>query len=727
MPNGPQGQRPATCEEIIAAFSADLVSYWRFQNNGNDSEGVQNAAITGSPELNVRTIVGRDTIAEGALADGECIAWPGTPGEHAQAAHNVAHKTAAGTIVVYHQHDTLSLKSTLICGDAANAAGGFSVEVNPNGSPRAFVREASGVPTVVTGNPGDVQLKRAYTTIFKWGTGGLSLSLWDDGGNLVRRVTNSTTAGLSGSTSVIRFGAWHDPGTAEHDGPYGRVLWFSRRLTDADELTLALAKTISHAGGAAGAAGGPAPDLPFLGQYYGCAEMGRTAGNNRLRWGEPIGDNVGFFFAEKTGTIVAVHYHVRSENPNGYSLGDGGRYDIEIRRANPTTKRALTGAADLICRITDYLPGNPVGSRSTFPIIPFDTTGQVVAAEPYVLIARNTHASPGGNFVSANVNVTNAFEVGTDGNPPPDYTEPASGPGPGAAAYQNVDTGGIDPAQIGSTVAKIAGWTPVVIQGKRWHPYPISTESSVATGSVFRWNRIGPAMVELVYSDGTVTNFGSWGGEADYRQEIAGTNETRIRFRVSRATRVVSGVFIKGTRWPDGAGNILVRLESGPDSEDHAPALNGTEMIEVPVNVNNWLLLTSGNEQHSRQHSQTGALQAIDIPHWVWVPFGSNQTLTRRNQYTLRLRATASASLRVQMSGRGDGTPNIGPDGRKVATWAEWESNREVSWNAWEDSRDGCEYSTDSGANWTMGNWNTIPPIQGHAGRTPPFLFKCVV
>src|SRR5687767_3708404 len=69
-------------------------------------------------------------------------------------------------------------------------------------------------------------------------------------------------------------------------------------------------------------------------------------------------------------------------------------------------------------------------------------------------------------------------------------------------------------------------------------------------------------------------------------------------------------------------------------------------------------------------------------------------TLLRPDDVRYRLRASSgTCGIRIQNTGRGDGTPSIGPDGRTTATWAAWEANREVSWNAWEDSRDGVEYS----------------------------------
>jgi hypothetical protein len=231
-----------TYDVVVFAFDPDVVSYWKFENSGADEKGTRNASITGSPEPGVETIVDLDV-------NGECIAWPGSSGAFAEAAHRAAHKRAAGTIVVTFQHDSLGQKSTLIAADADAAAGGLSMEVQTDGSPRCFLRRQSdGVPVALVGQPGDVQPNEAYTLIFKWGPAGLSMALWNEDGLLVRRVTDPIGDGVSG-TSPIRFGAWHTD-TAHHDGPYGRVIWLKRRISDGEEVVLARAKTIFREGSA---------------------------------------------------------------------------------------------------------------------------------------------------------------------------------------------------------------------------------------------------------------------------------------------------------------------------------------------------------------------------------------------------------------------------------------------------------------------------------------------
>lgn len=238
-----------TYDELVDTFRVDGVSYWKFANHdGADVWGTEHATYKTLPsEGPVATIVDLDTIAEGAPADGTCTAWTGALESYADAAHNAAHKTAEGTIVVSFQLDTLSQKSTLVAADANSAAGGLSMEVQTNGAPRCFLRRQSdGSGVILTGQPGDVQVNAAYTLIFKWGPGGLSMTLWNDSGNPVRVVTDPLTDGVTG-TSPLRFGAWHT-GVGRHDGPYGRVIWLKRRISDPQEANLARARTISRTG-----------------------------------------------------------------------------------------------------------------------------------------------------------------------------------------------------------------------------------------------------------------------------------------------------------------------------------------------------------------------------------------------------------------------------------------------------------------------------------------------
>lgn len=238
-----------TFDEIVELFEPNVVSYWKFQDpigaTVTDEEGQENATITGAPELDIPTIVKFDTIATGAPTDGTCIAWPGTTGDFAQAANDAAHKTVAGTVVIYFQRDTASEKSQLIQADSPTTAGmAMGITAAPNSAPDAYIRDGTGTPINLVGGTGDVLLDRAYCLIFKWGTGGgMRLTLWNDTATLVRFATNPSTIGLSGNTAPIRFGATHTD-TNHHDGPYARVIWMNRRITDAEEVLLAQAFSI---------------------------------------------------------------------------------------------------------------------------------------------------------------------------------------------------------------------------------------------------------------------------------------------------------------------------------------------------------------------------------------------------------------------------------------------------------------------------------------------------
>jgi hypothetical protein len=197
-----------TYDSLVSIFGPDVVSYWKFENGGVDEKGTRNATITGSPELNVETIVDLDRIAEGAPVDGKCIAWPGMAGIFAEAPHHADHKTPQGTIIVNFQHDSLAAKSTLVAADrsaggTSSGPGGLSLEITAAGAPRCYLRpQSGGTPVELLGQPGNVQLNEAYTLIFKWGPpDGLSMALWNASGSLVQpRQTDPLTDPVSGSS-----------------------------------------------------------------------------------------------------------------------------------------------------------------------------------------------------------------------------------------------------------------------------------------------------------------------------------------------------------------------------------------------------------------------------------------------------------------------------------------------------------------------------------------------
>jgi hypothetical protein len=233
---------------FVNAFGSDVVSYWKFENTGVDEKGTANASISGVPEFSIPSIVTPDRVGEGASSDGEVLAWPGTAGEYAQVAHTAAHKTLEATIVVHFQCDSLNDTSTLIAANATPAQPGeLVILINQNGSPQANLRNTAGAPVVLAGVAGDVVVGRAYAIVVKHGAAGFSMALYNDAFQLVGGVrrTNPLATGQAASLSPIRFGAYHTD-VDHHDGPYGRVVWLRRRITDAEELLLAKPRTVAH-------------------------------------------------------------------------------------------------------------------------------------------------------------------------------------------------------------------------------------------------------------------------------------------------------------------------------------------------------------------------------------------------------------------------------------------------------------------------------------------------
>lgn len=240
-----------TYDEFVQAISG-LVSYWKFAGGGTtafDQRNIVNALYTGQPETNVPTIVRNDTIVEGAPTDGLAIAWPGTTGDFATAAHNALHKTAQITVVVTFQRDTANERGVLIASNQTvpTRAGEFEMVVNINGSIQAVMRDAAGVAISLMGPAADVTLNRAFFMAFRaGGPSGMSLRLYNDSGVLIRNLINTTmTTGAELGLSPIRFGS--NFADSQHwDGPFARVAWYNRQLTDAELLTLAKAKTINR-------------------------------------------------------------------------------------------------------------------------------------------------------------------------------------------------------------------------------------------------------------------------------------------------------------------------------------------------------------------------------------------------------------------------------------------------------------------------------------------------
>jgi hypothetical protein len=234
-----------TFDQLVARLEPNVVAYWKLAENAppqggplpaaKDERELVDGAYAGAPTFGTPTIVRQDT-------GGQCVRFNGA--EHVDIGHHDDLKTAAGTILIFHQHDSLLEKKILMAGDANATTGGFGVEVQADGSIRSFLAVSPSDYRIQVGPAGDVVIRRAYCSVFRWGNGGLAHDLWGETG-FIRRLTNTTTAGLAG-TSAIRIGAWHT-GTGPHDGPISRVIWLDRRLDDGELDAIAIPRTLWEA------------------------------------------------------------------------------------------------------------------------------------------------------------------------------------------------------------------------------------------------------------------------------------------------------------------------------------------------------------------------------------------------------------------------------------------------------------------------------------------------
>ena len=161
------------------------------------------------------------------------------------------------------------------------------------------------------------------------------------------------------------------------------------------------------------------------------------------------------------------------------------------------------------------------------------------------------------------------------------------------------------------------------------------------------------------------------------------------------------GVFLKGFATTGSADPLVVTLESGPTTDTHFPSSLGTnlESINLPANM----FLNCGPELNATgEQGKT----PWELPHWVWLPFSTTRTLIAGNQYSLRIRATGAASVVFGSGGRADNHDFL-PEGRTL-TWAQWAAQRKVSREAFEDCRDGPEYSSNGGSTW-QGTGGLLP------------------
>jgi hypothetical protein len=451
----------------------------------------------------------------------------------------------------------------------------------------------------------------------------------------------------------------------------------------------------------------PIVALPYFGQYYGNGYCGPGGASNTIcRVASDNGISF-FFYAERNGTIDRITFQRRTDTASGYSAGTGGTYTIEIRRANTQTHLPipLAQGGQVISQLNGWVAGNPPGAGGTqyFTLTFTSTPGQTIAKQGYCLIFRNTHANPINNFFSTNISMQAAW-AGSIGSghpaPPAQYEEPA-------------ETFGVNPMNPGTSVAAVRGWSPIYIDGVEWYRWP-----DKAYNGDFQYNRLGPEHASLRYSDGQWLLFGVFPIGSVPAGTVRFNNpqiQARERFRVTRASRTVSGVFMRLARLSGSTGTLTVRLESGPAGDAHL-AGNGSPMVTVTVPHT---VIYNVGPTEDPSHYQNDNVTPFDIPHYIWVPFPTPQLLAIGQNYNLRLSISSGLDIQMRCTGRVDqGSTGLGPRGATIATWSAWETQRNLPWTAWEDSR-GFQTSSDGGVNWVYG---------GNAATSllSPIVFKCV-
>ena len=481
------------------------------------------------------------------------------------------------------------------------------------------------------------------------------------------------------------------------------------------------------------------PNLPFGGLYYGGDDNGGGNANTQMKNNTERAVSV-FFYAERTGFIdrIFVNRRVNFDATQGYSSGDGGDYRIEIRTADANSKLPilLADGGQIMSSYDNPTPWHPTNataaqpSQHTFPEVALTPHLQVTAGNPYCFVMRNVHPNNTTNYFSTNIdrhqNFLGSVSAGSD-NPPDNYAEPV----------------GMDPASItASTPAgPVQGFNPCLRpNGNRWFPYPHK-----AVNGRFQFNRIGPEHFGYHYSPalpgGQWCGNGHIGGVGDPHTShtFSGQGMGRIRFRVSRATYVVDGFFIRIARLAAIAGsgvgttgNLVFRLEHGPQTDAHStpsyPA--GTPLptlIGPPIIVPHGAIYFVNNAPNGFCQNQN--LCGLAIPDgnmtfvpYLWVPMVPTHTLAQRTLtqgqiYNLTIGVTDGLICQIQITWRPDHEEIAeGPVGRNVAAWNDWENDRQIPWQAWEDSR-GFQISSNGGATWTYD-----PDLYTMCGIT----FRCV-
>ena len=223
--------------------------------------------------------------------------------------------------------------------------------------------------------------------------------------------------------------------------------------------------------------------------------------------------------------------------------------------------------------------------------------------------------------------------------PPVNYEEPA----------------GVNPQNVDATnVTPVSGWSPVIVDGQVWYDWPLK-----AVNGNFMYNRMGPLHMALRYANGQWVSFGAFpsgGGIAGRTAEMHDPAQmARERFRVTRANRTVSGVFLRICRLNATTGTLTVRLEQGPTGDAHFPG-NGTPLGTVLVPHTS--IFDVGVLENVSQGE--GGTAPLDFVPWLWVPFPAPRTLVLGTNYNLRLSVSTGLACDMRCVGRWDSPHRIG-------------------------------------------------------------------
>jgi hypothetical protein len=406
------------------------------------------------------------------------------------------------------------------------------------------------------------------------------------------------------------------------------------------------------------------PLLAWNGLFYGSPVVANGHGETNMTVSTASGVSQ-FFYGPRTGTVTRFRFNRRAGS--GYSAGTGGTYTVEIRNADASTKLPITTGSP-ICQLTGYAPGVSGGAPASFPVVNFTLTGQLTFGQPYCVIFRNTHSNPSGNYISMNNIVHYVFNNDASGGPPPSGM-------PGS-------------------------WTPVVVDGKDWYPFPI-----VARNRILRYRRIGPPILDLGWSDGAWTGPGLVSGFGGTNSRISGSNHFRERFRVTRANRTVRGVWIKIVRLNATSGNVIIRLERGPSSDTSG---NGTIVEQRSFAASHVPNVGASEAWNEVQHSPP-----FEKLPWIFFQFNSNRTLSRGTTYNLRISSICTTFISTAQRAE-HSNARWSP---LSSTWAQHEANRQLPIDSFEDSR-GVMTSTNGGSSWSF--------LGGNNREQAPVLFECV-